>query len=83
MKPPDTFCRNTATNIQVDMMNLNSTTQRDFTAALRQQRERSHSSLPDTPDLQQWLHYWNDEENFATNMRNLAHWINCAKNQTA
>ncbi|MGD9841417.1 MAG: hypothetical protein AB7F79_04585 [Steroidobacteraceae bacterium] len=64
-------------------MNLETTTPIDFMTALRQQRERNDSPIPDAPNLNEWLQYWNDEESFTANMRNLAHWIACAKAQAA
>jgi hypothetical protein len=59
------------------------TTDSSFMAALRQQRELHNQALPDTPQLHQWLDYWNDDESFAVNMRNLSHWIACARTQAA
>jgi len=35
--------------------------------------------LPAVPDVQQWLHYWNDEESFAGNLRNFEHWLQRAR----
>jgi hypothetical protein len=80
MNTTDTFSRDVLQST-VKMMDLEPTTL-DFITALRQQRERSHLSLPDAPELNQWLHYWNDEESFSLNVSNLAHWIACAKLQS-
>ncbi|MFT3752598.1 MAG: hypothetical protein QM800_06870 [Paludibacter sp.] len=41
------------------------------------ERLRSHlpgGELPNAPQLQQWLQYWNDEETVAGNLRHLEHW---------
>ena len=35
--------------------------------------------LPAVPDVQQWLHYWNDEESLAGNLRNVEHWLQRAR----
>lgn len=64
-------------------MQLEPTLGRNFSEALRAQRARHCQTLPDTPELSQWLRYWNDDESFAVNMRNLEHWINCARTQAA
>lgn len=34
-----------------------------------------------TPDLQQWLEYWNDAESVATNLRKVEHWLQRARSQ--
>ncbi len=62
-------------------MDIETKRQIDFISALRKQREAAETVAPETPELQQWLQYWNDEESFTSNMRNLSHWIACAKKQ--
>ena len=55
----------------------------NFNEALRQQRAQNNAAAPNTPELGEWLQYWNDAESFAVNMRNLKHWINCARTHSA
>jgi len=45
-----------------------------FFERLRERRGQTapeSTCLPAVPDMRQWLHYWNDEESFAGNLRNL------------
>lgn len=64
-------------------MQLKPTNEPNFSEILRAQRALGKDSIPDTPELSQWLKYWNDDESYAMNMRNLGHWINCARAQAA
>lgn len=51
----------------------------NFADALAAHRLQTRQSLVNAPELGQWLQYWNDDESFAVNMRNLEHWIACAR----
>ena len=66
--------------IEVSMNNLsndNAVNSRVFADQLRQLRDAGDSSEICIPDLQQWMHYWNDEESDAVNLRNIRHWMTC------
>lgn len=59
--------------------NVNSPAQRNFTDCLKQLRSEENIDTK-IPDINQWLHYWNDEESFACNLRNIRHWIQQVRN---
>jgi hypothetical protein len=51
-----------------------------FFERLRERQPVPESNcLPAVPDVRQWLHYWNDEESFAGNLRNFEHWLQRAR----
>jgi hypothetical protein len=60
-------------------MNPQRESTRNFGDALTARRLQAQQPLISAPELSQWLQYWNDDESFAVNMRNLEHWIACAR----
>lgn len=55
---------------------------RNFVERLRERETQAASGehcLPSTPDVKQWLQYWNDEESLAGNVRNFEHWLQRAR----
>ncbi|MES1196074.1 MAG: hypothetical protein ABUL58_03930 [Steroidobacter sp.] len=59
--------------------NVNGPAQRNFTDCLQQLRNNQDAGSTTIPDINQWLHYWNDDESFAGNLRNFRHWLERVK----
>jgi len=56
--------------------NGNPTVQRSFTDCLQQLRSNHDIDTVTTiPNIKEWMHYWNDEESYAANLRNIRHWM--------
>jgi hypothetical protein len=64
-------------------MQLEPTHNSNFGDALHAHRALHNQTQPDSPNLAEWLKYWNDDESFAVNMRNLEHWISCARTRVS
>lgn len=46
-----------------------------------QQARKEQQVDPAIPDLQQWMQYWNDDESYAGNLRNIRHWLSRASHR--
>jgi len=56
--------------------NVNSPTQRSFTDCLQQLRiNQDTNPIAAIPNIKEWMQYWNDEESYTANLRNIRHWI--------
>ncbi len=54
----------------------NSPTQRSFTDCLQQLRDAQDGNVVTAiPNLKEWMQYWNDDESYAVNIRNIRHWM--------
>jgi uncharacterized protein YbgA (DUF1722 family) len=60
--------------------NVSSPTQRSFTDCLQQLRNSHETNVVTAiPNIKEWMQYWNDEESYAANLRNIRHWMERVK----
>ena len=60
--------------------NVNSPAQRSFTDCLQQLRDTQDMDVAtEIPNIKEWMQYWNDEESYSANLRNIRHWMERAK----
>lgn len=59
-----------------NLNNVNSPAQRTFTACLQQLRDNQNTdSVTAIPNIKDWMQYWNDDESYTVNLRNIRHWM--------
>jgi hypothetical protein len=54
---------------------VNESTPRSFGDCLQQLRSSPDMDVATIPNINEWMQYWNDEESYAANLRNIRHWI--------
>jgi len=60
--------------------NVSSPTQRSFTDCLQHLRDNQDlDSVTAIPNIKEWMQYWNDEESYTANLRNIRHWMERVK----